>query len=242
MRRNSVVLFTEEELRAALMLTGTPDSARAVAAELYALPEDEQVHYHWIDTTLMLLSCVSDDLARRVLENFGDTPESRARHEAGRERGRHWIIERGSKPGMVFELADVVHDTREDSALMKAFLRDTSTGARHANHVSLFTEPELRSALSLCADAAVAGTVAAGVYGLSPERQATLDWTDFSLGLLSCVSVELAERVASSFGNTAERLEHIHELQGLFRELIDGGDLAGAHVSFDTVVHPRDRA
>jgi hypothetical protein len=239
MRENGIVRFSEAELRAALMLTGTADSASAVAAELYGLPEWEQIHYNWIDTTLMLLSCVSDDLARRVLEHFGSTPASRARHEADRQRGREWLAERVGKPEMVWELEDVVHDQRQDNALMTGVRSATSLDDAGQNYIALFSEPELRSALSLCGgDGEAAAAVAAELYALEPAQQAELDWTDFALCLLSSVSMDLAQRVASVFGTTATRREEIDDLQDLFRDVIERGELKDIHMTLATVVRP----
>jgi hypothetical protein len=240
MPRNAIALFTEDELRAALMLTGTEESASAVAAELYALPDEEQARYNWIDTTLMLLSCVSDDLAERVMVNFGDSPQSRTRHASDQQRGRELIQARAGHPPTTFELADVVYDTRQDSAFMQSFRRETPTDSR--DFIALFSGAELRAALSQIVDQARAEAIAAEVFALPEESRAQIDWTDLALWLLSSVSDELAERVRFSLGNTAERAEAIHEMQGLFREFIDSGELReyGAHLGLESVVRPRN--
>jgi|GEM_PF-3254482 len=236
--RTCVALFTEEEVRAALLLLGTADSASAVAAELYSLPQEEQANLNWIDTTLLLLSCVSEDLARRVLEHFGTTPTSRARLEADQRKFREWIsgLDRRAERSAL-HLADVVHDARQHTAFMRD-IRGKSPDAGSGNCIGLFSEAEVRAALSLYGDPATAASVAAQVYALQPARQAELVWTDTALWLLSCVSEDLAERVAANFGDTAERMEHIREMQQLFRELVEGGEFSGRDVdlSMDTVV------
>lgn len=240
--RNVVTLFSEAELKAALSLTGTPESAAAVAAELYAVPNEEQIYLDWIDTTLLLLSCISDDLARRVLENFGNSPASRARLEADQRKYREWISSRGDRPReTIYELEDVVRDSRQDTSLMTGFRHDATNDQLGRNFIALFTERELRSALASCADAEAAAAVAAQVYALEPERQTELDWTDLALGLLAAGSADVAQRVVSLFGNTVQRREDIDELAGLLRELIDSGELAaqGMCMELDTVVRPR---
>jgi hypothetical protein len=114
-RRNYLSLFSEEELKSALGLAASPACAGDLAAAVYAIPEADQVHFDWIDTTLMLLALVSDDCRRRVMENFG-----RADEEAFAERiadmERHLRVYSPAYVGDDWEIADVVYDVRLDGS------------------------------------------------------------------------------------------------------------------------------
>lgn len=113
-RINHLSLFNREELAAGLAIGGTPETASAVAAQVYAIPAGEQVYYEWIDTTLMFMSCVSDELAVRILDWFCKTPDLRASLEAQMREFQEWV----NSPRFNFggrtplEIGDVVFDTR----------------------------------------------------------------------------------------------------------------------------------
>ena len=110
-------MFSQEELAAGLAILGTPETAAAVAAQVYAIPVAEQVHYEWIDTALMMTSCVSDELATRILDRFGRTPEERATLESQMREFQEWMKGRGNKPGRtLLSLEDVIFDTRTEQA------------------------------------------------------------------------------------------------------------------------------
>jgi hypothetical protein len=118
-RRNQLALLTESELRTALEVGGTADSARAVAAQVAAITPEEQPFFEWIDTTLMFASCVSDELSDRILAFFGSTPELRAQLQEQQRAFRRWVA--GSDfPGPVTPLAleDVVFDVRTGGAAL----------------------------------------------------------------------------------------------------------------------------
>lgn len=224
-RRNWIVEFTEPELRAALALVGTPDSASAVAAELYALPETEQAHLEWVYHVLLLFSCVSDDLSRRVVETFaGSGDDARARLRAEQVQFRAMLAD--LPPGRtVWELGDVVRDRRQDCAIVAAHRAVSGT---RENDLGAFSPPELRAALSLVGSSEAAARIAHEVYSIPPAAQVEYGWTDHSLGLLSLVSPEVADRVAATFGNVPDLAAHIREMQSVFRSLQESGELAGA--------------
>lgn len=125
-RRNQLALLAEAELRAALELGGTPESARAVAAQVAAIPADEQHFYEWIDTTLMFASCVSMELSDRIAAFFGSTPELREQLEEQQRAFRQWI--KGPEfRGAVTPLSidDAVFDVRMDTSVHAAPIDDT---------------------------------------------------------------------------------------------------------------------
>jgi hypothetical protein len=238
-RQNWISVFTEAELRTALALIATPESAAAVAAELYALPPDELIYFNWIEDTILELSCVSNDLAQRVLDRFVSTPEERARLREKQAGFCEWLRSLDSPTGTV-ELEDVVYDSRRDVGLAAGM--DSGARPHPQNFVALFTETELREALSLIGAPEEARPVAAQLYELQPEEQDGLIWTDLALGLLSTVSAELADRVISAFGTTPERAEQIREMHDLFRSMADSGELKQPDIrlALDTVVRRPD--
>jgi len=109
-------LFSQEELAAGLAIGGTPETASAVAAQVHAIPAAEQVYYEWIDTTLMFTSCVSDELATRILDYYGRTPDARVALEAQMREFREWVntprFQRGGRTPLGID--DVVFDTRTE--------------------------------------------------------------------------------------------------------------------------------
>jgi hypothetical protein len=220
-RRNWIAVFTEPELRAALALLGTPDSASAVAAELYALPEAEQAHLEWVYHVL-LLSCVSDDLARRVVESFAASDDARARMRA--EQGRFRAALASMPSGRtVWEIGDVVRDRRQDCAIVEAHRAGTGAGE---NYLGAFSQQELQAALSLVGSSEAAARIAGEVYGIPPAAQVEYGWTDLALWLLSLVSPETADRVVAAFGNAPDLAAQIREMQSVFRSLQESGELA----------------
>jgi hypothetical protein len=241
-RRNWITVFTEEELRAALGLIGTRESAASVAAQLYAMPPEEQIHFDWLEGTLWMLSCVSDEVARRVLDHFASSPKERARMEAEQKR---YCASLGTGEGVfqqtVHSLEDVVFDSRQDVALMAGLAADELPDR---NFVALFTEGEVREALTLLGPPEEAAQVAGQLYSLSPAEQAGLRWTDLGLGLLAAVSGELADRVVSTFGTTPERVKEIREMQEFFQEMARDAELKDprVHLALDTVVRGRGGA
>lgn len=224
-RRNWIAEFTEAELRAALALVGTLDSATAVAAQLYALPETEQAHLDWVYNVLLLLSCVSDDLARRVLATLTASGEERAvrsRIEADQARFCATLAEIPAGRA-IWEIGDVVRDRREDCAIVAA--QRAESGARE-NYVGAFSESEVRAALSQIDSAESAARIAREIYSIPPARQAEYGWTDMALWLFSLVSPEMADRVVRLFGTLPERAALIREMQGVFQSLQASGELA----------------
>lgn len=233
-KRNVISVFTEDEVHRALSLVAAPDAASAVAAELYALPPEEQVHLDWIQSTLLLLSCVSEELARRVVDNFAPEPEAQVRMREEQARFGEWVRSPDSparESGI--ELEDVVHDSRRDVGLMSG-VQPGEDGAE--NLIALFSQQELGAALSLVAAPELAARVAADIYTLSPIERSGLAWTDVALGLLSSVSEDLARRVATALGTTPERLREVTDMQSLFHDLLESGEIRQMHVSLDTIV------
>ena len=114
-RINHLSVFSQDELAAGLAIIGTAETASAVAAQVYAIPLEEQIFFEWIDTTLMLTSCLSDDLATRILDWFGRTPDERVSLEAQMREFQEWMKGRGSKPGRtLLSLEDLIFDTRTE--------------------------------------------------------------------------------------------------------------------------------
>lgn len=223
-RRNWIAQFTEPELRAALSLLGTPESASAVAAELYALPEAEQAHLEWIYQVLLLLSCVSDDLAQRVIETFAPSEDARAQMKAEQVQFRAGLANMPSGR-TVWEMWDVVSDRRQDCAIVEAHRAGTGAGE---NYLGAFSRQELQAALSLVGSSEAAARIAGEVYGIPPAAQVEYGWTDLALWLLSLVSPETADRVVATFGNAPELAAQIREMQSVFRSLQESGELAAA--------------
>ena len=115
MRRNHLTLLSREELEAGLALWGTPETAPIIAAEVYAIPLEEQIHYEWIDTTLMFTSCVSPELAQRIAAFYGRTPEMRTELERQQREFQEWVNGPNFKPGRTpLTIEDVVFDTRTE--------------------------------------------------------------------------------------------------------------------------------
>jgi hypothetical protein len=224
-RRNQIAEFTEAEVRAALSLVGTPDSATAVAAHLYALPEEEQIHFDWVYDVVLLLSCVSDELARRVAATLAASAEEDARSRIAADQVRFCagLAELPARQ-TIWEIGDVVRDRRYDCAIMAA--QRAESGERE-NYIGAFSERELRTALSQVYDAESASGIAREIYSIPPARQAEYCWTDLALWLFSLVSAETAERVVRLFGTLPERAALIREMQGVFRSLHASGELAG---------------
>ncbi len=116
-RRNHLALLTRDELAAGLALSGTPETASAVADQVYAIPPEERIYYEWIDTTLMFTSCVSDELAARIAGFYGRTPEARTEVERQQREFAKWVRGPDFKPGITpLTLEDVVFDTRTGRA------------------------------------------------------------------------------------------------------------------------------
>lgn len=113
-RRNHLALFTEQELAAGLALMASEPNAREVAAEVYAIPAGEQACFEWIDTALMLVSSISDELAERVRAHFGATPEERAEIERQQSEFRVWLRSSVRERRTLLTIEDVVFDTRTE--------------------------------------------------------------------------------------------------------------------------------
>lgn len=114
-RRNHLPLFSQEELTAGLSIFGTPETAADVAAQVYAIPAAEQAYYEWIDSTLMLTSCVSDELTNRILDWFCRTADERAGFEAQMREFQEWVKSQRSKPrGTLLTMEDVIFDVRTE--------------------------------------------------------------------------------------------------------------------------------
>jgi hypothetical protein len=115
--RNYLGLFTEEELSAALALIGSRENARAVAAEVYSIPEAEQIHYDWIDTPVYLLACVSEALEERVTRDFFDPGDAdhRDSFRDGLNHMRRLVRHHASDPSspVPFAVEGVIYDTRQ---------------------------------------------------------------------------------------------------------------------------------
>jgi hypothetical protein len=109
---DALALLSEAELAAGLGLVGSEENAREVAAAVYGIPAAEQVHFEWIDEVLMLVSCVSDELAARVRSGLAST--AREAEEIARLQ-RAWRAHAASTPAKgraFFDVESVVHDRR----------------------------------------------------------------------------------------------------------------------------------
>ena len=113
-RRDQIALFSESELRSGLELAGTPESAREVAAQVYAIPADQQQYFEWVDAAVLFVSCVSDELAQRVATFFSRTPEDRRQIQEQQQEFREHVAARTYPPAAILSLDDVVFDTRTE--------------------------------------------------------------------------------------------------------------------------------
>lgn len=222
-RRNWIAEFTEEEVVSALRLVGTPESAAAVAAELYTSPPDDQAYFEWTYDALRLLSCVSDELAQRVLDVFAVSPESGGIMKVEQAEFCKMVSDGFPNAPITFQLCDVVYDTRDDCAVMAEVRAADLNGPR--NYIQMFSEDELRTALALYGNPDSAAAIAGSIYGLPVTQQVRLDWTDTALWLLSAVSPALEDRIATNLGISPELAHHIREMQRVFRNVVDSGAL-----------------
>jgi len=127
-RRNQLAILTEAELRAALEMGGTPESARVVAAQVAAIPADEQHFYEWIDTTLMFASCVSRELSERIAAFFGSTPELREQLEEQQRAFRQWVAGPEFRGAVTpLSIDDAVFDVRTDTSMRADSMGDGAT-------------------------------------------------------------------------------------------------------------------
>jgi hypothetical protein len=112
-RRNAIDLFTRAELEAGLSLLYGPEAGARVAAEVYAIPAEEAIHYDWIEPALWLMACVSDELDARVRAIGGDGDGASAFQERIAEF-KAWLptVPRDVTPGL--SIRDVIHDSRLD--------------------------------------------------------------------------------------------------------------------------------
>ncbi len=113
--RNALSIITEHELAAGLALISSAENAREIAAQVYAIPLEEQVHYDWIDTPLNLVACVSEELATRIRDALGRTPEARARIQNEQETFRATIAPFLGRATGAFVFWDVVFDRRREA-------------------------------------------------------------------------------------------------------------------------------
>jgi hypothetical protein len=116
-RRNYLAIFTQPELEAALALLSPLPSAHAVAAQIYSMPIEEQVHFEWIDTTVHLLACVSDELEARVERELlnGAAGAERGAFREGVANVRRLAAAHASRPEsrLPTDVLAVVYDTRQ---------------------------------------------------------------------------------------------------------------------------------
>lgn len=112
-RENHIARFTEEELRAGLSLLYTPDVARRVASEVYAIPAVDAVFFDWMEPALFLMACAAPELEARVREMAGATAQGQAFMQRF-TAFRTWVSGRSDDPSSGLTRDDVVHDVRRD--------------------------------------------------------------------------------------------------------------------------------
>jgi hypothetical protein len=116
-RVNVLDIASEDELRTGLALLASDENAREVAAAVYSIPAEEQVHYDWKHEVLMLLSCVSEPLGARVRSRFAVFPEEQ---EELARRQLAWADFIRSQSGLRkggSNLEDVVCDVRSNGEI-----------------------------------------------------------------------------------------------------------------------------
>jgi hypothetical protein len=111
--RNDLDLLTEAELASALALLAPRENARQVAAAVAAIPPQERPFYRWAYEVVVAASGVSPEVAQRIREHYGSTPEQQARIADDQRLFASWRIETADAPITVaFLLEEVVIDTR----------------------------------------------------------------------------------------------------------------------------------
>jgi hypothetical protein len=232
---NVIQLFSEDEVRRALALATEPESAAAVAAQLYSLRDEEQALLEWMYDTLLLLSCLSDEVAERVVARFATSTADAERIRGDQARYRAWLASGSTVRGEI-GLWDVVHDTRDDASLASA------ADADRGGALAWFTESELRRALELIASPERAAALAGEVYAIPDDARSGLLWTDFALGLLATSGDAFARRVVGRLGGTAAAEENVRQMRDLFHGLITAGDLSGVDLGVSALLSRRGTA
>jgi hypothetical protein len=121
--RTDVDLFTLDELRAGLALILTQECAADVVNRISAIPEAEQAFYRWGYELVLAVSETSPDVADRVREHYGSTPEERERIAAEQRTFHGWVVATASDPFRVtLRFADLVIDTREPHVSAQAMI------------------------------------------------------------------------------------------------------------------------
>jgi hypothetical protein len=110
-----LLAFSEAEFAEAFSFALAEPDARALAGEIAALPPDEAVHYDFMEPTLFLLSLVSEECERRVLEMFTAPGEDRDGFFERRSAFAEWIRNKTER-AWGWTVDDVLFDRRSEQS------------------------------------------------------------------------------------------------------------------------------
>jgi hypothetical protein len=105
--------FSGAEFATAFSFALAEPNARALARQIAALPRDEAAHYDFPEPTLYLLSLVSEECERKVLEMFTSPGEDREGFVERRTAFAEWIRSRSEK-AWGWTVDDVLLDRRSE--------------------------------------------------------------------------------------------------------------------------------
>ena len=112
-RENYISRFTAEELRQGLLLLYTPEVARRIAFEVYAIPASDAIFFDWLEPALLLMACASPELEARVRGMAGDGEEGQ-RFMQRLPEFKRWLRGRTGDLSSGLTRDDVVYDVRQD--------------------------------------------------------------------------------------------------------------------------------
>jgi hypothetical protein len=105
--------FSEAEFAKAFSFALAEPDARALASQIAALSPDEAAHCDFLEPTLYLLSLVSPECERKVLEMFTAPGEDREGFMERRTAFAEWIRNRSEK-AWGWTVEDVLFDRRAE--------------------------------------------------------------------------------------------------------------------------------
>lgn len=110
-----LLAFSEAEFAKAFSFALAEPEARALARKIATLSRDEAAHYDFMEPTLYLLSLVSEECERKVLETFTAPGEDRDGFVERRTAFAEWIRNRSEK-AWGWTVEDVLFDQRSEQS------------------------------------------------------------------------------------------------------------------------------
>jgi hypothetical protein len=107
--------FSEAEFAQALSLALAESEARVLASRIASLPPDELANFDIMEPTLFLLSLVSPDCERKVLELFTTPGEDREGFVGRQAEFAEWIRQKPEK-AWGWTMEDVLFDRRSEQS------------------------------------------------------------------------------------------------------------------------------